>query len=187
VSKRLSLHELEAFILELPEAKSATQPPYFLIQWLADTGALDVFELDTEGKDITDERKARLSEDEIDDLAIDIAYQTNEVGVAVIGEFNTATRLMNLLAIVPERFDTYIEILSFLEELRPYAEVDALLRDRDILMLGRSEDERPLQPSVFIDKLAAAGGIAWDDGWIITEEGKELLESVRGQKKYETR
>jgi hypothetical protein len=39
-------------------------------------------------------------------------------------------------------------------------------------MLGRSEGDRPLQPSVFLDKLAATGAIVWSEGWIITEEGK---------------
>jgi hypothetical protein len=90
---------------------------------------------------------------------------------------------MNLFEIVPERFDTYREVLEFLSNHRSYAEVDALLRDRDILMSGRGGGERPLQPSVFIDKLATAGGITWNDGWVITEEGKEVLENIREQEK----
>jgi hypothetical protein len=174
---------LETFILSLPEAKNATQPPYFLIQWLADAGSLDVFELDGEGDVVTDERKAGLSTDEIDDLVAETAYRVNEVGLAVIAKFNPASRLMNLLTEVPERFDTYREVLEFLTKPHSFAECDALLRDRDILRVGRDEGERPLQPSVFIDKLAAAGGIAYGDGWLITEEGKELLESIREQKK----
>ncbi|MDR1088594.1 MAG: hypothetical protein LBL23_04925 [Coriobacteriales bacterium] len=177
--ERMPLFELELFIGEQPEAQSATQPPYFLIQWLVDAGSLDVYELDDEGVDVTDERKEGLSEDEIDDLIFETAYRTNEVGLAVLGEFDPTARLKTLFETVPERLSTYAELLSFLEEPRAYVEVDALLRGRDILMLGRDEGDRPLQPSVFLDKLAAAGGIVWSEGWIITDEGKELLEAIR--------
>jgi hypothetical protein len=174
---------LEDFIVEQPENKSVTQPPYFLIQWLVDAGSLDTYELDAEGNDVTNERKEGLDEDEIDDLVADTAYRTNEAGLAVIEKFSPKNRTMELLAIVPERFDTYIEMLDFLTERRSFAEVSKLLLGRDVLMSGRNADDRPLQPSVFIDKLADAGSIAWSDGWIITEEGKELLEVIREQRR----
>ncbi|MDR1082786.1 MAG: hypothetical protein LBL27_02835, partial [Coriobacteriales bacterium] len=90
--------------------------------------------------------------------------------------------LINLFEIVPERYETFIEVLSFLETKRPFAEVDALLRGRDILSFGLESGDRPMQPSVFVDKLEAAGGIFYDNGWQITAEGKELLDTIRERK-----
>jgi hypothetical protein len=174
------LPELEEHIASFPEFARSTQPPYSLIMWLAEAGAIDMFEIDAAGDVLTDERKVGLSSDEIDDLVENWAFETTEAGRAVIDEFDPQQRINELLAAVPERYETYIEILEFLQEKRPFAEVDALLRGRDILMFGREPGDRPLQPSVFIDKLAACSGIAFNDGWMITEEGKELLDMVRG-------
>jgi hypothetical protein len=174
------LPELEGHIAAFPEFARSTHPQYSLIMWLTEAGALDMLEIDAEGKVLTDERKTGLSTDEIDDLVENWAFETTEVGRAVIDEFNPQQRISELLSAVPERYETYIEVLEFLQEKRPFAEVDALLRGRDILMFGREPGDRPLQPSVFIDKLAACGGIAFNDGWMITKEGKELLDTVRG-------
>jgi hypothetical protein len=179
---RRLLRDLEDRIAEYPEFKQSTHPQYYLIMWLVERGSLDMFELDAEGAVISDERKSELTPDEIDDLVEDWSFETNEVGREVLKEFDPKHRLIDLLGIVPERYDTYLEVLTFLQEKRSYAEVDALLRGRDVLMSGRPEGERPMQPSVFIDKLAASGGIAFDDGWMITEEGKELLDVILERK-----
>jgi hypothetical protein len=181
-SKRMLLHDLEAYVLEQPEFKGATQPPYFLIDWLVDYDALDVTEIDHEGNDIAPEQKEGLSEDEVDDLIDDFAFSTNEVGKAVIEEFSPKDRLIELLGIVPDRYDTYIEVLEFLTEKRPLSAVDKLLRGRDVLMSGRKSDDNPMQPSVFVDKLANVGGIIYDGGWQITAEGKELLEAIKDKR-----
>lgn len=173
--ERILLHDLEDRILAMEEYEGVTQPPFFLMQWLVDVHALDMFELDDEGYDVTEERKEGLSEDEIDDLVVDFSYRTNEVGFALLGEFQPAERLQELLTVVPERYDTYIEVLEFVAEPRSYAEIDELLRGRDILMFGREPDDRPMQPSVFVDKLAATGSIVYNEGWHISEEGKEFL------------
>jgi hypothetical protein len=173
---RFALHPLEKHIQEMSEYTQLTQPPYFLLKWLMDAQALDMFELDAEGADVTPERTKGLSEDEIDDLVVDFAFQTSEVGKVVLEEFDPNNRLSALLVEVPERYDTYRELLEFLKEKRTYAEVDELLRGRPILMLGRAADDRPIQPSVFIDKLAATGSIVFDEGWQVTAEGERFLE-----------
>ena len=182
-AKRRLLHELEQHIQGLTEFQRATQPPYQLIQWLVGCDALDVIELDEEGARISPEQKEAwraegLSQDDIEDRIQDLAYQTNEVGSAVIEEFSPKHRLVKLLNDRPERYDSYIELLQFLEQKRSYLEVDQLFRGREVLMSGRPEGERPMQPSVLLDKLSAAGSISFNDGWMITEEGKELLEGL---------
>ena len=174
---------LESFIQEQPEYKRSTQPPYFLIKWLVEYEALDTLELDDEGNLLTADKKEGLTEDEVDDLIADFAYRTNEVGKVVIEEFSPTTRLTGLLETVPDRYDTYIEVLEFLRERRSYLEVDRLLRGREVLMSGRPEGERPMQPSVFIDKLAQAGSISFNNGWMLTDEGKEILDTVLKERK----
>jgi hypothetical protein len=182
VSECVLLNELETFILEQPESKESTQPPYFLIDWLVDYGMLDVSEIDFEGNIVEPEQKEGLSEDEIDDLIDNFAFSTNEVGKAVIEEFSPRNLLGELLEVKPDRYDTYIELLEFLQEPRAYLEVDNLLRGRDVLMSGRGEGERPMQPSVFVDKLAASGSITFKGGWVLTGEGKEWLDTVLNSK-----
>jgi hypothetical protein len=176
---RRALPELEERIATYPEFAQSVHPQYFLIMWLVESGALDMFEMDDEGKVLTDERKAGRSVDEIDDLVAGWSFETNETGRRVIEDFSPKHRLIELLDIVPERYETYVELLEFLQTKRAFAEVDALLRGREILMSGRDADDRPMQPSVFVDKLAACGGITFNDGWMITQEGKELLDTIR--------
>jgi hypothetical protein len=180
-TERQQLPELEAYISGLAEFKSSSQPQYSLIQWLVDAGALAAFEVDAEGAIITDEQKEELDEDELDDLVKTFAYQITIDGETALSIVNPVTRLEQLLAEVPERYNTYIEVLEFLLESHSYKEVDDLLRGREILMSRREPDDRPMQPSVFVDKLAANGGLVWDKGWKTTKEGKELLGRIQSQ------
>ena len=177
--ERRLLPDVEETIASYPEFPGTAQSPYFLLNFLVKDGGIDVFELDEEGDVVTEERKEGLDEDAIDDLVVQYAYQTNDIGKTVVEEMSPKNRLIELLGIVPEYYDTYIEVLGFLEEKKSFAAVDTLLRGREVLMATRGPDERPLQPSVFIDKLERAGGIYWDGGWIITPEGKELLETLK--------
>ena len=173
------LDELEDFILSRDEFAKATQPPYFLIQWLVKSGALDSWEIDARGQELTPDRLEGLSEDEIDDLAVNTVYRANQVGAIILDEFSPKTRLSQLLELKPGRYDTYIEVLEFLQEKHSLAEIYKLLQDNPVLMDGRTYSEGPMLPSVFIDKLSAAGGITFREGWMITEEGKELLNSIK--------
>jgi hypothetical protein len=177
--QRQLLHDLEEHIATYPEFSQITQPQYHLIIWLVDQGGLTQFELDINGQEVTEAQKIGLSEDQIDDLVEYLAFETTEAGAIVVEELNPTHRLIDLLDIVPEWYDTYVEILGFLEERRSFAEVDTLLRGRDTLLVGRAANDRPIQPSVFIDKLEAAGGITWNDGWKVSEEGRELLKTIK--------
>jgi len=175
------LEELEVHIQSLAEFKKATQPPFVLIQWLSDADLLDSWGVDLYGEDITPERCEGLTQDEIEDLSASTAFKTSATGLVILEEFSPKDRLMELLNNSPARYDTYLEVLEFLLEERPFTELDKLLRGKSVLMDGRAEGEGPMQPSVFVDKLAAAGGIVYREGWIITQEGKELLEKIKAE------
>ncbi|MDR1184028.1 MAG: hypothetical protein LBK67_04455 [Coriobacteriales bacterium] len=177
-SRRI-LPEVEDFIASCPEFASAEQSPFFLLRFLLEGGGIDAFELDEEGNVVTDECKEGLTEDEIDDLVVQFAYETNEVGRELVELMSPKQRLLKLLEITPEYYDTFVEVLDFLTTKRSFADVDTLLRGDDVLMVGRDPDDRPAQPSVFVDKLEKAGGIYWEEGWVITEEGREVLEMLR--------
>jgi hypothetical protein len=180
-SERVRLNDLEDYVLACPEFNEANQPPYFLIQWLVEPGVLEEIEVDAEDKGITAEQKEGKTEDEIDDMVEDLFYLTTPDGLTIMEEFDPKNRIMELLAIKPDRYDTYIEVLEYLKDKHSMADVDKILRGRDVLTSGRVPGDRPMQPSVFIDKLAVAGGIAWDSGWQITEEGSELLEAIKAK------
>ena len=175
------LDELEAYILTLDEYGNTSQPPYTLIQWLDDALVLDTWEIDAHGEKLTPERCVDLTEDEIDDLAVSTVFRANSAGMMILDEFSPKARLMELFYASPLRVDTYLEVLEFLREKRLYADLDQLLRGREVLMDGRGDDEGPMQPSVYVDKLSSAGGIVYREGWIITREGKEFLETYKAQ------
>ena len=178
ITRRL-LPDVEEMIASCPEFEGAGQSPFFLLRFVVQAGGIEVFEIDEEGEEVTDDRKAGLSEDEIDDLVAQYAYETNDIGKTVVEQMSPKNRMIELLEIEPAYYDTYIEVLGFLEEKQSFAAIDTLLRGREVLMANRDPSDRPIQPSVFIDKLERAGGIYWEKGWVVTEEGKELLETLR--------
>jgi hypothetical protein len=173
--ERRDLSDIEDRIAGYPEFKTATRDQYSLITELVTHYGLEIFELDKAGNPVLEADKAGLSENEVDDLVLSYAYQTTEVGRVVNDRFDPKRRLVELFDIVPQRYGTYIEILEFLRDKHSFAEVDSLLRGRDILFSEREAGDRAIQPSVFIDKLERAGGIFFNGGWQITEAGKELL------------
>jgi len=172
------LPEVEDFIASCPEFSASTQSPFFLLKFLLKGGGIEVYEVDINGEVVTDAQKEGLSEDEIDDLVEQFAYETNEVGRELVKRMSPYNRLLELLEITPEYYDTFIEVLEYLTEKRSMADVDTLLRGRDVLMAGRDPGDRPIQPSVFIDKLEKTGGIYWEKGWLVSEEGRELLTTL---------
>jgi hypothetical protein len=179
--ERRDLPDIEERIAGYPEFKAAARDQYSLITELVNHYGLKVFELDKAGNPVLEADKTGLSENEIDDLVIGYAYQTTEVGKAVNDKFDPKHRLVELFDIVPQRYDTYIEILEFLCDKHSFAEVDSLLRGRDILFSERAAGDQAIQSSVFVDKLERAGGIFFNDGWQITEAGRELLATIAGR------
>ena len=126
------------------------------------------------------ERKEGLTEDEVDDLVAGYAFMTTAVGLAVVEQHTPRARIIELLNLVPERADTYIELLDFCsEEPRTYSEISQLLKGRPALVRIVDGEPQTMQPSVFVDKLEAAGGMVWRDGWVLTDEGRAYLAELR--------
>ncbi|MBR2835888.1 MAG: hypothetical protein IKE43_09325 [Coriobacteriales bacterium] len=178
------LREIEDKIATFAEFKHAAASQYHFIKVLEEAGGLERFELDQEGEVITPEQKEGLTEDEIDDLVYDYAFMTTNAGTAVVEQHTPRARIIELLGLVPERKDAYIELMDFVsDEPRTYNEISQLFQGRDVLYrLDADGEPQKMQPSVFVDKLEAAGGIEYRDGWVLTEEGRDFLEELRGSK-----
>jgi hypothetical protein len=171
------LASLETFVQEAPEYHQAVQSPYSLIVMLEDAGGLERLLIGDDGSTLDDETLVDETPDHIDDLVADYAFLTSEVGRALVEDNAPKHRMRDLFDTVPHRTDTFLEVMDFCSTPRSFGEVDELLRGRDILSLGRKATEQALQPSYFIDRLERVGGVVWNkDSWIITPEGREMLE-----------
>ena len=176
------LRDIEQMVMALPGFERTSTNAYHYIAVLENAGGLERFELDDEGDVVDAERKRGLTEDEIDDLVAEYAFMTTPAGQAVVEQHTPRARLIELLNLVPERRDTYIELLEFLsEEPRTYNEVSQLLVGRDVLWhLDSKGNPEQMQPSVFLDKLHDAAAIEWNQGWQLSEEGHAYLDELKG-------
>ena len=176
------LREIEQMVMALPGFERTSANAYHFIAVMENAGGLERFELDDEGDVVDDARKAGLTEDEIDDLVAEYAFMTTPAGQAVVEQHTPRARIIELLGLVPERRDTYIELMEFLaEEPRTYNEVTQLLDGRDVLWhLDSKGNPERMQPSVFLDKLHDAAAIEWHQGWQLSEEGRTYLDELKG-------
>ena len=175
------LREIEQMVMALPGFERTSANAYHFIAVMENAGGLERFELDDEGDVVDDARKAGLTEDEIDDLVAEYAFMTTPAGQAVVEQHTPRARIIELLGLVPERHDTYIELMEFLaEEPRTYNEVTQLLDGRDVLWhLDSKGNPELMQPSVFLDKLHDAAAIEWQQGWQLSEEGRAYLDELK--------
>lgn len=175
------LREIEQMVMALPGFERTSANAYHFIAVMENAGGLERFELDDEGDVVDDARKAGLTEDEIDDLVAEYAFMTTPAGQAVVEQHTPRARIIELLGLVPERRDTYIELMEFLaEEPRTYNEVTQLLDGRDVLWhLDSKGNPERMQPSVFLDKLHDAAAIEWHQGWQPSEEGHAYLDELK--------
>ena len=198
------LREAEDFIAALPQFERATQNQFYMLMSLVRSYGLDMIERDVQGslgsdgmRGIDDahraqgsqgahgvgeprEQKEGLSEDEVDDLVAEISFKSTDVGDWFVDYNKPSARLVDLLHLVPERTDTYIELLEFVEAApRPYGQIEELLLGRPALQTVIDGRVETMQPSVFVDKLERAGALVWKEGWTLTEEGREFLEDLK--------
>ena len=175
--ERRALTDVEDEIATYPEFQCATQDQYHLISFLVDAGGLDQLELDVNGEVVCEERKAGLTEDEIDDLVVSYTFVTTAAGLVVFEEqLGPETRVGDALAGTPEHADTYLTIMAFCRESRTYQEIEDLLADSGLSLLGAEGDA--VHPSCFVSALETAGALVWNGGWLLSDDGRALLENT---------
>ncbi len=172
------LSDLETYVPTFPGYEQLRQPPYFPIHWLDEAYALEEMYFDVEGRLYAWEDVEHLTENEFDDLVVAYAYRTTDVGEVMLEEFSPAKQITALMKEIPGREQLYLDLLEFLQTKRNLGEIDRLLRGREELTTT-SQDGVTITPGTFVDKLASVGGAYFDGGWIITDEGRELLEALR--------
>lgn len=173
--ERRGLSDIEEYIAGLPEFKSATRDQYSLVTELTRHHGLTFFELDEAGNQVTDEDKAGLTENEVDDLVAGFAYRTTDVGREAVERLDPRRRLAELLEAVPSRRDAYTALLEFVRDKRSFAEIDSFMRSCDVAELSCAAGDGGVQPSVFVDKLERAGAIFYDGGWQATKAALGFL------------
>ncbi len=103
---------------------------------------------------------------------------TTEIGQRALEESSPLAKLHALFASEPEsRHPTYRKILEFCQERRMLGQISDMLAGDP----GLEVDERGIvrmQPNAYIGKLDEAGGLTWDNGWITTEEGAEVIDTL---------
>lgn len=203
-----TVEDTEGFVEEHVDYRSALQNAATLIDVMIAEGGLSYAEYDAEGKSITEERlealraetaeqwlethpeddAASLSEnhsfqDAYDDACFELVarrtLQTTAVGMTVVELLNPVKRISAYVASRPERSHLYLQVLNFCQTPRTLAEVDALIKDDPALAPTAASDWQRIRPSYILDRLAEAGGLAWNEGWFITEAAKEYLAQHR--------
>lgn len=172
---------VEDAIQAYPEYPAAGQNPYRLIKYLIDGYGLDCLEIDSEGAVITPERKAELTEDELDDLIACFHLKTTEVGKKLSEDLSPHRRLTDLFSLFSDRRQFYTDLLSFCKEPRRFKDIEQLFAGRDLsgLQTLHPESGLAIKPTVFVDNMEKAGAIVWKkDGWILTKEGEAFLEAI---------
>ena len=153
------LDELEEFVDGQPGYAQLKQPPYFPIHWLEQAFALEEMYLDAEGGLHAAGELAELGEDEFDDLVAQFAFRTTDVGRVLADQADPESRLRQILGESGEKIVPGV-LFEFRQKLQ-------------------SDTDHPgatTYPGVYVDKLAEAGAIAFDDGWVVTDEGRGLLQ-----------
>lgn len=203
-----TVEDTEGFVKEHVDYRSALQNAATLIDVMIAEGGLSYAEYDAEGNAITEERlkalrtetaeqwlethpeddAASLSEnrsfqDAYDDACFELVarrtLQTTAVGMTVVELLNPVKRISAYVASRPERSHLYLQVLNFCQTPRALAEVDALIKDDPALAPTAASDWQRIRPSYILDRLAEAGGLAWNEGWFITEAAKEYLAQHR--------
>lgn len=171
------LAELEAFVAAQPDFAGPHHAPYFPIAWLEQSFALEECYLDADGRVYTWDDVEPLTEDQFDDLVAQYAYRTTEVGADMLEQFAPQNAIRMLMGESGSRRDIYLDLLRFARTPRNPGELDWHVRTSDAFATERALNDK-ITPVAFLDKLAGAGGLTFDNGWRTTKEGEDLLEQM---------
>lgn len=172
-AQRRRLEDIEKQVMASPFYPQAVRSPFSLIAELEQQGALERFEVDTEGCEVTDERKAGLTEDEVDDLVADYEFAVTPDGARVAQECASSARIERVCSSDGVRRAS-AALLGFLQQQpKTAAQLDAFCRkDPDACSLAGEG----LLASQLLDALEKAGAVVWSGGWTLTDAGKRWLE-----------
>lgn len=175
---RRLLGDVEAMVADCSGFSLTAQTPFRLIANVVDNGGIHWYEVDAQGDEVTEERRANLTDDEADDLVEGFALEASDAGREVLERMAPERRLRDLFDKAPGRLSTYLDIIDFCGEPQTFKAIEALVHQTDAgALIGASG--QPLQPSYFVDMLERSGGLVWDKGWKATGKGSALAKQLR--------
>lgn len=140
--------DVERAVLSFPEMKGSLQAPATFLSWLEEEGGIE---------------KIPVSEKET-------LWSTTMAGRRVVEAESYDNRLMRLFDREAHYRDIYLQVLRMCLSPKSRREIESALGGIPVL-------ENPVVlPSFFIESLEKAGGLIWNERWVVTETGKELLE-----------
>ncbi|MBR2790470.1 MAG: hypothetical protein IKD70_07660 [Eggerthellaceae bacterium] len=174
---RRAAEDVESFAEADPNKRKTMTPTPRCLDALVQAGVLNrdytVF-----GDQLSEEEVLSLLEREVvirED--VQVAYEITEGGKELLAEYAPTARLDKLFASKPQYINAYKETLKLCREPKTLAEVTDMLRS-----LGVPVDHKPgvdiVYPSFLLDGLQKAGVLVWNDGWNLTEEGRNIAEKL---------
>jgi hypothetical protein len=173
-----ALQEVESEIASYPEFADCAQDQYHLIGRLVAAGGLEQRDLDVDGGIVTEDSKAGLTEDEIDDLVVSFALVTTAAGVAAAEQLDPRRRIGELLGGEPELVPAYVQVLELCREPRAYSEIEESLGASGIAEGALGFDGEEIHPSYYVSALERVGALVWKDAWTVSDAGRALLTSI---------
>lgn len=174
-----TLEEIEREAASYPEMVVDIYAPRTILRWLLDCGALS--EVDSNvaqpAKECFEDEKSTEEEDS------DYRFVITNAGAQALDRLRSAQPLVVLLAQYPCYEMAFRRVLAACETPQSRQDIEGLFRGDPIM-----ESPRKIYANFFLDKLEAAGGIVFADGWMTTPEGRALLaERVEGSSATEGR
>ncbi len=109
------------------------------------------------------------------DQPVDFLLRTTPAGRAVLDEYDVAARLGRLVAGEPEGYlDAYLLVLDACQGQ------GASLKQIEQALAGNPALTNPkrVYAGYFISKLETVGAIAWQDAWLLTDDGSRALDAL---------
>ena len=174
------LDALEVEVTAYPEYAACQQSVVAMANILIKHFGLRCIEHAADGSVVSEADKEGLDEDQIDDLVAYLSYETTLEGAHYVEQNRPEARLITLFNLNPQRSETYVELLEFLEQApRSYREIKTMMKGKPALETIIGGRTQTMQPSVFVDQLERAGAIVWNGGWILSSAGTSLLNEMR--------
>lgn len=113
---------------------------------------------------------------EAEDSIRGVIWKTSGLGEEYLAETEPSNRLHTLFNKESDRIPEYELVMRACAD-------EPLSLDRVVEILKKGKEERGItnnvHPSVYLDRLEAAGMITWMDGWKLTEEGRDCLKEIQ--------
>lgn len=165
-----SAQKVESFIRAYIKQNPSYHQPFEFIEALVNVHALRVMPINEQGQTY------EISADDEQDPA-DYLLTTTSDGCRAAELLAPHRRLALTISKDSQRKQTFLSILRFCTQPRTLDDVTTYFKGHAEFARQTPIDHQNLSPDFYLSELEKAGGLVWRDGWVITQAGKEYLES----------